>query len=114
MPPTHEPGTIPPQDDSPPLLRAHAAGGELREFFSAVYEELRRVAHRHLGGAERVERRRADHRVARRAAQRHAGGEPARMYGQGGAVHGVSKVCPRNRRKAAESREDPAIPPHAP
>jgi RNA polymerase sigma factor (TIGR02999 family) len=44
---------MPPQDDSsPPLLPASAAEGELRDLFSAVYEELRRVAHRHLRGEQ--------------------------------------------------------------
>ena len=42
---------MPPQDDSSsPLLPASAAEGELQDLFSAVYEELRRVAHRQLRG----------------------------------------------------------------
>ncbi|MFL5617331.1 MAG: ECF-type sigma factor [Gemmatimonadaceae bacterium] len=44
-----ESGTIPPAEDSPPQrLTADAAGDELRDLFSTVYEALRGVAHRHL------------------------------------------------------------------
>ena len=53
MPPPRDPGTIRPHDDpSPPLLPADAAADELPDLFSAVYEELRRVAHRHLRGEQ--------------------------------------------------------------
>jgi len=41
---------MPPHDDSSPLPLARAAEDELRDLFSAVYKELRRVAHRHLRG----------------------------------------------------------------
>ena len=47
----HSSGTNPPGDGIPPSLADDAAiGEELRELFTAVYAELRRVAHRHLGG----------------------------------------------------------------
>ncbi|HET7456351.1 MAG TPA: ECF-type sigma factor [Gemmatimonadaceae bacterium] len=53
MPPTQPPDAAPPQGDpSPPLQPQPAAGDELRDLFAAVYEELRRVAHRHLGGEQ--------------------------------------------------------------
>ena len=49
--PFHDPGSMPPHDDSaPPPLAADAPGGELPDLFSEVYEELRRLAHRQLGG----------------------------------------------------------------
>ena len=48
-------GSIPPDDDSPPSLRGSSeARSELDAVFPAVYEELKRVAHRHLRG-ERTE-----------------------------------------------------------
>jgi len=49
MPSIPELGTGPPADDSPPPRHpADAAGDELRDLFSVVYEALRGVAHRHL------------------------------------------------------------------
>jgi len=52
---THDNGSIPPDDDaSASLDPASRADGELDDVFPAVYEELRRVAHRHLRG-ERTE-----------------------------------------------------------
>ena len=54
---TTESGPTPSEDDAPPAFAApsgaRATGDELRKLFEAVYAELRRVAHRHLGG-ERV------------------------------------------------------------
>src|SRR5215208_290628 len=51
MPP-HDPGTMQPQDHSPPPpIPAGAPAGELRDLFSTVYEQLRRIAPRHLDGA---------------------------------------------------------------
>jgi RNA polymerase sigma factor (TIGR02999 family) len=47
----HDLGAIPPHDHSgPPPNRLDATEGELRDLFSAVYEELRRLAQRHLCG----------------------------------------------------------------
>jgi len=48
----HDRGTMPSQDDSrrSRLPGANAAEADLRDLFSAVYHELRRVAHRHLRG----------------------------------------------------------------
>ena len=55
MAPSHENGWTPPGDDPPASLGpASAAGDELDAVFPAVYEELKRVAHRHLRG-ERTE-----------------------------------------------------------
>jgi len=55
MAPSHENGSTPPGDDPPASLGpASAAGDELDAVFPAVYEELKRVAHRHLRG-ERTE-----------------------------------------------------------
>ena len=49
--PLHDPGSKPPHDESVlPPSPADAPAGELRDLFSTVYEELRRIAHRHLGG----------------------------------------------------------------
>ena len=49
MPSIPEAGSIPPADDEPRArLAVDAADDDLRELFSAVYEALRRVAHRHL------------------------------------------------------------------
>lgn len=57
MSPVHESGTTPSADEtraaSAPPSAARASGDELGKLFEAVYAELRRVAHRHLGG-ERV------------------------------------------------------------
>lgn len=44
---------MPSQDDASPLPRAGATEGELRDLYSVVYEELRRIAHRHLRGERR-------------------------------------------------------------
>ena len=53
MPPSHDPGASPPHDDaSTPPRQSPADGDELRDLFAAVYAELRRVAHRHLGGEQ--------------------------------------------------------------
>jgi len=55
MAPSHENGSTPPGDDPPASLGpASAPGDELDAVFPAVYEELKRVAHRHLRG-ERTE-----------------------------------------------------------
>ncbi len=51
MAPSHENGSTPPDDNSPASLGPESAGGdELDAVFPAVYEELKRVAHRHLRG----------------------------------------------------------------
>ena len=53
MPPSHAPGASRPGDDpSPDHGPAPPDGSELRDLFAAVYAELRRVAHRHLGGEQ--------------------------------------------------------------
>lgn len=63
MSPIHDHGSLPPADDPPasraPGTRAPGTGadgtvadGELDDVFPAVYEELRRVAHRHLRGEQ--------------------------------------------------------------
>jgi len=55
MAPSHENGSTPPGDDPPAsLVPTSAPGDELDAVFPAVYEELKRVAHRHLRG-ERTE-----------------------------------------------------------
>jgi RNA polymerase sigma-70 factor, ECF subfamily len=47
----HDPDTMSPDDESPPPRPPSiAAEGALGDVFSAVYDELRRVAHRHLFG----------------------------------------------------------------
>ena len=53
MPPSHDPGASRPRDDlAPDHGPAPPDGSELRDLFAAVYAELRRVAHRHLGGEQ--------------------------------------------------------------
>ncbi|HEX5073858.1 MAG TPA: ECF-type sigma factor [Gemmatimonadaceae bacterium] len=55
MAPSHENTPTPPDDDqSASLAGPSEAGKELDDVFPAVYEELKRVAHRHLRG-ERTE-----------------------------------------------------------
>ena len=51
MPSTHDHDSIPPSDD-PPAVHDHVTGArrELDDVFPVIYEELRRVAHRHLRG----------------------------------------------------------------
>ena len=52
MAPSHDNGSASPDDDSPagPPPGSNRAGSELDELFPVVYEELKRVAHRHLRG----------------------------------------------------------------
>ena len=52
MAPSHENGSISPDDDNPsgPLTGPNGAGSGLDELFPVVYDELKRVAHRHLRG----------------------------------------------------------------
>jgi RNA polymerase sigma factor (TIGR02999 family) len=50
MSPVHDDGSILPPDHPPATLHHEQAAGGLDDVFPAVYEELRRVAHRHLRG----------------------------------------------------------------
>ena len=52
MAPSHDNGSTSPDDDHPggPPPESTVAGGGLDDLFPVVYEELRRVAHRHLRG----------------------------------------------------------------
>lgn len=51
MSPTHDHGSIPPRDDPQASLDPGSGGvGGLDDVFPVVYEELKRVAHRHLRG----------------------------------------------------------------
>ena len=50
MSPVHDDGSILPPDDPPAALHQDRAAGALDDVFPAVYEELRRVARRHLRG----------------------------------------------------------------
>ena len=50
MSPSHDNGSTPPDDRPGALDPGTAAGSELDDVFPAVYEELKRVAHRHLRG----------------------------------------------------------------
>src|SRR5215207_7286484 len=50
---SHDPGAIPPRDEtSPPRGPAPEDDDALRELFAAVYAQLRRVAHRHRDGEQ--------------------------------------------------------------
>jgi hypothetical protein len=51
MAPSHDNGSTPPDDDPPPPPpRSSESGSALDDVFPVVYEELKRVAHRHLRG----------------------------------------------------------------
>src|SRR5215203_1578137 len=56
-PHSRDPGAIPPADqqassNSRPASSDREVAEELRDLYAAVYQELRRVAHRHLGGEQ--------------------------------------------------------------